>query len=196
MAEKRETIETFCIQDQMACRVAVEVKEGKIEKIQPPRGVPCIKCNRLQETIYHPNRLKHPLQRVGRKGEGKWERISWEKALDTMALKFGEIKENYGGEKICSVIGSGHKYTPYGTGVLFSRIVNSPNTLDANQLCTMPVSISTKLTIGNMGWVPFHDNSPDYPNSKCVVFWGTNHTETRPPHAVATRLASFRRKMP
>ena len=152
----------------MTCRVAVELDEGRIKRIQPTeKKFPCLKCNRLQDSIYHPDRLKYPLKNVGKKDAPKWQRISWEEALDTMASRFGEIKEKYGGDKICSVIGSGHKYTPYGAGFMFSYVVDSPNTLDANQLCTIPVAMALNATVGKMGWVPFHDNSPDYPNSKC-----------------------------
>ncbi|MBL7224910.1 MAG: molybdopterin-dependent oxidoreductase [Desulfobacteraceae bacterium] len=190
MQQKKETIETFCLQDHMTCRIAVKVREGgSIQGIHPTDGFACLKCNKLQETIYHPDRLKYPLQNLGERGEGKWQRISWDKALDTMASKFKEIRGKYGSKTICSVIGSGHKYIPYGAGFLFSYVLNSPNTLDANQLCSIPVAMGSNATLGKMGWVPFHDNSPDYLNSKCIVLWGSNPIETRPPHAKAIRLA-------
>lgn len=189
MQQQKGTIETFCLQDHMTCRIAVEMKEGRIQRTHPTEKFPCVKCNKLQETIYHPGRLKYPLQNVGKKGEGKWQRISWDKALDIMASRFNEIKQKYGSKTICSVVGSGHKYIPYAAGFLFSYVVNSPNALDANQLCSIPVAMAANATLGKTGWVPFHDNSPDYPNSKCIVLWGSNPIETRPPHAAAIRTA-------
>jgi thiosulfate reductase / polysulfide reductase chain A len=189
MVRKKETVETVCLQDHMTCRIAVEMGDGRIQRIHPAERFPCVKCNRLQETIYHPDRLKFPLQNTGKKGEGRWERISWEQALDTMTSRFREIKERYDSQAICSVIGSGHKYGPYGAGFLFSHIMNSPNTVDANQLCSMPMAMSANATFGRMGWVPFHDNSLDFHKTKCVVLWGSNPIETRPPHAQAIREA-------
>jgi predicted phage terminase large subunit-like protein len=79
----------------MTCRIGAELSNGKIERIHPTEKFPCVKCGRLQETVYHPDRLKYPLKNMGRKGEGKWQRISWDEALDTIADRFTELKENY-----------------------------------------------------------------------------------------------------
>ena len=55
------------------------------------RGFLCQKVNNYLERVYHPDRLLHPLKRIGRKGEGKFERVSWEEAVATIAAKFREI---------------------------------------------------------------------------------------------------------
>ena len=67
-------------------------------------------CLRGLSTIklaYHPDRLKYPLKRAGKRGEGKWQRISWDEALDTIASKFKEIGEKYGYESIALATGNG-----------------------------------------------------------------------------------------
>ncbi|MDH4208152.1 MAG: molybdopterin-dependent oxidoreductase, partial [Anaerolineae bacterium] len=46
--------------------------------------------------MYHPDRLKFPMKRAGEKGEGKWQQISWDQALDEIAAKAQDIKDNYG----------------------------------------------------------------------------------------------------
>jgi anaerobic selenocysteine-containing dehydrogenase len=51
----------------------------------------CTKVSRYTERTYHDERLLYPLRRVGKKGEGKFERISWDEALDTIASRLGSI---------------------------------------------------------------------------------------------------------
>jgi anaerobic selenocysteine-containing dehydrogenase len=55
------------------------------------RGFLCQKVNHYLDRVYHPDRLTHPLRRVGRKGEGRFERITWDEALRTIAARFREI---------------------------------------------------------------------------------------------------------
>ena len=55
------------------------------------QGFLCAKVNRYLERVYSPDRILHPLKRVGRKGEGRFERISWDEALDTIAERFRAI---------------------------------------------------------------------------------------------------------
>ena len=54
----------------------------------------------MMEILYAPDRLKYPMKRVEEKGEGRWERISWDEALTTIANKLNEIKKKYGAEAI------------------------------------------------------------------------------------------------
>ncbi|MFX1258183.1 MAG: molybdopterin-dependent oxidoreductase [Promethearchaeota archaeon] len=68
----------------------------------------CPRCRAFRKYVYHPKRLKYPLKRVGPKGEGKFERISWEDALDTIATKLKEVKEKYGNSSIFLVSGGGN----------------------------------------------------------------------------------------
>jgi anaerobic selenocysteine-containing dehydrogenase len=59
----------------------------------PTSGVLCTKVARYTERTYHPDRLLHPLRRVGKKGEGKFERISWQEALETIGSRLSEIHQ-------------------------------------------------------------------------------------------------------
>ena len=63
---------------------------------------PCAKGYTKARMIYDPNRVKYPMKRVGRRGEAKFERISWDEALDTIAKKLVEVKENYGPYRSCT----------------------------------------------------------------------------------------------
>jgi molybdopterin-containing oxidoreductase family molybdopterin binding subunit len=84
----------------LACGILAHVKDGVLVKVEPGDfpGTSHI-CHRglaAMKHVYHPDRLKYPVKRVGERGEGKWERISWDEALDTIAVKLGEIGDKYG----------------------------------------------------------------------------------------------------
>ncbi|MCL7707441.1 molybdopterin-dependent oxidoreductase, partial [Enterobacter kobei] len=65
---------------------------------------------------YNPDRLKYPMKRVGKRGEGKFEQISWEEALDTIASNMQRLIKEYGNESI---------YLNYGTGTLGGTLTRS-----------------------------------------------------------------------
>ena len=63
-------------------------------------GVICAKVARYSERVHHPERLMHPLIRVGEKGEGKFAQISWNEALDRVAQSFIDKVDEYGSETV------------------------------------------------------------------------------------------------
>ncbi len=96
--------------DHEFCALKTIVRDGKIhhtEKcdkyvgIEAQEGFICQKGLTSWRQVYNPERLLKPLKRVGERGEGKWEEISWEQALDEIAAKLLEIREKYGPESLC-----------------------------------------------------------------------------------------------
>ncbi|MCU0813171.1 MAG: molybdopterin oxidoreductase family protein [Burkholderiaceae bacterium] len=79
------------------CALRVSVEGGRAVRVQgdpdhpPTAGVLCTKVSRYTERTYHAERLLHPLRRVGRKGEGRFERISWDEALASVAARLKAI---------------------------------------------------------------------------------------------------------
>lgn len=104
-------IETVCQGCHVTCGVLVHVSEGRITKIEGnpdhplSRGMMCPKGLAYKQVVYHPDRLKYPLKRVGKRGENKWERISWDEALDMIARRFSEFRDTHGPESIVAVVG-------------------------------------------------------------------------------------------
>ncbi|MGI6216872.1 MAG: molybdopterin-dependent oxidoreductase, partial [Coriobacteriales bacterium] len=90
------------------CVLKTIVKDGKIERMEPVTysgpevvdGHICQKGCLAGRQPYDPTRLKKPLKRVGERGEGKWEEISWDQALDEIGAKLNDIKEKYGPQSV------------------------------------------------------------------------------------------------
>lgn len=85
------------------CSLEVTVEDGeRIGRVSGAKGqsytsgVICAKVARYAERVHHPERLLHPLRRIGQKGEGRFEKISWDDALDLTAEAFGRAADQYG----------------------------------------------------------------------------------------------------
>lgn len=72
----------------------------------------CLRGRSMRRRVYNPDRLKYPMKRVGKRGEGKFERISWDEAYDIIASNMQRLIKEYGNESI---------YLNYGTGTLGER---------------------------------------------------------------------------
>lgn len=90
------------------CILYAEVQDGVVKRLVPdiqeedsidkPRAIPCVRGRTQISRVYAAERLKYPMKRVGKRGENKFERISWEEALDTIANEMIRLKEEYGNE--------------------------------------------------------------------------------------------------
>ena len=82
--------------------IAADGRVGRVRGADNPYtdGIVCAKVARYAERLYHPERLLHPLKRVGPKGSGQFEQISWDQALDEVAEKFRTIADTYGAEAV------------------------------------------------------------------------------------------------
>ncbi|MGI6221073.1 MAG: molybdopterin-containing oxidoreductase family protein [Coriobacteriales bacterium] len=111
MAQGESFVYTACPGwgDHDYCALKTIVKDGKIVRTErvvysdpeEPDGHICQKGCLAGRQPYDPNRLTTPLKRVGERGEGKWEEITWDQALDEIAAKLLELKDKYGPESVC-----------------------------------------------------------------------------------------------
>ena len=74
------------------------------------RGALCRRGQLILEHLYHPDRLNYPLKRAGRRGEGKWQQIAWEQAMDQIAEKLAGLRDRYGAETLASSRGTHRTY--------------------------------------------------------------------------------------
>ncbi len=121
---KTETIITSCSHDCGGrCILKVHVHEGKIVKMETDDGEEpqlraCLRGRAYRQRVYAPDRLKYPMKRVGPRGEGQFERISWDEALDTVARELIRVKNTYGNASILLLRGSGNQAALHGPGTV------------------------------------------------------------------------------
>ena len=173
-------VKTVCATCYCGCGVLVHVKDGRVTKLEPDpehphnKGQLCVRGHSGIELLYHPDRLNYPLKRVGQRGTGKWQRISWEEALDTVATNLGKIKEQHGPESICVATGSG-LYANMGIIGYFAYLLGTPNISGSGNICFVPAAIAAQATIGYPIAVFANEViSDDALESDCILLWGAN----------------------
>ncbi len=173
-----KVVKTFC--GRMcagACGILVTVKNGKAVKVvgdpdcPTNKGTLCPKGASLLKIVYHQDRLKFPQKRVGARGEGKWQTISWDEALGIAAQRLSEIKEKYGPRSLA--IATGHpKGLELTMSQRFATAFGTPNVCSPGAICHMPRVLGAQFTHGS----PTH---PDYEHPpKCLMVWGSNMIHT------------------
>jgi anaerobic selenocysteine-containing dehydrogenase len=100
-----KAVQTFCQNCHMKCRTFVSLQGGQIRSISNAVDIEGAKTFPAHEQVYHPDRVLYPLKRMGQRGEGRWERLSWDEALGLMAEKFRQIKEQSGVEAVATTRG-------------------------------------------------------------------------------------------
>ncbi|MEM7031560.1 MAG: molybdopterin oxidoreductase family protein [Chloroflexota bacterium] len=179
----RQQIRGVCPHDcPDTCGIVTEVENGKAVKFYADRHHPvtqgwlCVKVSPYLDHVYHPDRLQHPLKRVGPKGSGQWAQISWEEALQEISAQWQQIIAEYGAEAILP-------YSYSGTLGLLQMTVSSArfwNRMGASRLersiCCMAAITAVEATLG-LRWSPAYETMPD---SKLIVLWGHNPVSTAP----------------
>jgi len=125
------------------------------------------------QILYNPLRIKYPMKRVGARGEGKWQRISWDEAIDTIAKKLKDIMEKYGPEFMVGLGGTGR----FNECFWAYRFTNglTPNFLDPGIICYCCCTHVAE-TIGVV--TRAHEYTlagPDFMDSNLIINVGSSH---------------------
>ncbi|MBU0515124.1 MAG: molybdopterin-dependent oxidoreductase, partial [Proteobacteria bacterium] len=153
------------------------MEDGRLIKIStsPIKACPRKYCSDL-ERFYHPGRLNYPLKRVGDKGENKWQRITWDEALDEIAAKLTRLKGQYGAEALGVTAGTSRSYEELNSR--FLNLFGSPNQCGQAQICHgNSAVVATTL----FGWWPYWMNVEKLESTRCLMLIGRN-----PPHTHQT----------
>ena len=156
----------------VGCFVETKLVAGRPVSIRPDRtaGFPA-DCPRAGQAIdYHDHRerVNHPLKRLGRRGEGKWARISWEQALDEIGAKLAELRDAHGPECVLTMGGS-YKGAGDASAWRWSNLWGTPNILYQGKNCGEAELLCEWAVYGEQTAI---GNAPIPGKTKCMVLWG------------------------
>ncbi len=167
-------IPTMCEMCVWRCGVLAKVVEGRVVKLEGnpdhphSRGKLCARGQSGLMNTYDPDRILFPLVRVGKRGEGKFRRASWDEALDLVAKNMLKIKDQYGPEAM--VFSSTHNLSQ----VQFENLLNgfgSPNYGTQRSLCFNAMIVANLMTYG------MEEPARDYSQVKYIILTGRNLLE-------------------
>lgn len=151
------------------------VEQGRVTKVRPDPDGPlnhgrgCVKGMSIVEQMYHPDRLTSPMRRIGPKGSGKWERITWDEAYDDIARRLGVIMEEFGPESVALISGTGrHHLSQFWR---FANVLGTPNATSSGALiCLGPRKNAGDFTAGVFAGVDYYGSV----KPSGILVWGAN----------------------
>ena len=169
-----------------ACPLRAFVRNGRIVRVETDnvgddtetRQVRCcLRGRAMRQLVYSPDRIKYPMKRVGKRGEGKFERITWDEAYTIIAGELKRVYDTYGPEAVYRQYASGHTSATVNRRGEIHRLLNLLGgyldyygTYSAAQIVA-----ATPYTYGQRG----SNSIGDIANSRLAVFFGNNPIETR-----------------
>ncbi len=168
------------------CLLIAHVQNGRIVRLETddrpdslaaPQLRACARGRAYLRRQYHPDRLLHPLKRVGKRGEGKFERIGWDEALDLVADQMLRVKASYGNQAL---------FVPYGTGS-YNQLNGSQTARRLMNLVGGCLGIYNSYSWGAIniatptvfGTLVTGNQRQDWLNSRYILMWGWNPAEMR-----------------
>lgn len=174
------------------CGVIAYLRDGKLVKIEGDKEHPwnqgrlCARVLSMTQYLEHPLRIRRPLKRVGERGEGKWEEISWEEAFDLIEARMKAIRERYGPQSMVFAMGTGRDIGPW--ICMLAYAYGSPNVMFALSgiACYSPRIAALDAIQGDFcvfdaaQWFPKRYEDPRYEPPKAMIIWGYNISATCP----------------
>ena len=177
--EVRHSVCTICDPTGI-CGLDCYVKDGRIIKVEGTRenpssgGTLCSKGASQRQWVYHEDRLRTPLKRIGERGSGQMTPISWAEALDTVAGNLRRIEAESGPESVAFFCGYPKQPRPF-----LSRLAlgfGSPNYITESSTCFTALAMAWRLVYGALA-------APDIANTRCLLIWTGNPFWAATPNA-------------
>ena len=174
------------------CGVLAHIKDGKLVKIEGDPDHPmnqgrlCARALAMTQYVDHPDRLRYPVKRTGKRGENKWQRITWAEAFDLIEEKMNKIREEHGPESMVFNVGTGRDI--YAWVCMLAYAYGSPNVMFglSGQACYGPRLSAVCTVQGDFAvfdaaqWFPDRFKDPRYTPPECMIIWGYNIHATCP----------------
>jgi anaerobic selenocysteine-containing dehydrogenase len=170
-----------CFMCGLSCSLEVYVRQGKATRVEhhDPRLRICPRWRALLDFVYHPDRLKYPLKRVGERGNGSFKRISWDEALDMVAARLRKIANENGPESVVFYTSETKECLSY-----YHRLTHaygSPNFCTGTSNCYTAAWLAAVLTYGrDYGLMVEHEDVFADPATRCKIIWGSGVMHSTP----------------
>ncbi len=173
---KARAVPSICFGCTTHCGVIGWVQDGIVKKIEGnpldpnSRGKVCAKAQGMISYTYYPERIIYPMRRIGKRGEGKWKRISWNEALDEIAKKMKKLRQEEHPERF--VFHYGRDKTK-GFTKRFTNAFGTPNRLNRRSIC----SSNRRAPLMSFYGREFEWETQDFENTKFILNFGANPME-------------------
>ncbi len=173
------TVKTTCRLCLVRCGMIVEAEDGRPTKVRGDlshplsKGYLCVKGKASIDLTLSPKRVVYPLKRVGERGSGQWQRVTWDEALDDIARQLKAIIDEHGARAVAVQALPPKEYFAYD---MFCDVIGSPTFFkhDAHQ-CFTPQLMADVLTFGNLLTYP---SFTALDGADVIMLWGINMPET------------------
>jgi len=179
---KTQIVYTACSHDCGGrCVLKVHVEQGRIVRIETDSGDEpqlraCLRGRAYRQRVYSPDRLQYPMKRAGARGEGRFKKISWDEALDTVAQELLRVKETYGNASIL-FISAGGSQSALNNGRAIERMLASFG--GYTQTWGAPSFEGVLFaSLATYGTVTTGSAREDLLNTRLIIMWGWNPTTT------------------
>lgn len=167
--EKKHVLCSSC---DIVCQLDAVVQDGRVTHVhaadpRPLHADICMKGVHSPEGFRDPSRILYPQRRVGERGSGKWERVSWDSAMDDIATRLQKVIHQYGPEALAVSTSQWNTSTDNGAARRFMNLIGSPNWASGVAFCAGNTAAINRLVYG---WFPF----PDFERTNCIVLFGHN----------------------
>ncbi len=177
----KTALKSVCRSCHGGCGTIMHVENGELVRVEGDPDSPLNK-GRLcpigvatKDLVYHRDRLKYPMRRKGERGCGEWKRISWDDALNEIAEKLQDIKDEFGAESIVMGTGTGRHHIRWVSR--FGHALGTPNWCEPGfAQCFHPRINASLLTFGDFPVCDFTGNTP----AELILYWGHNPIHSGP----------------
>lgn len=174
------------------CGVLAHIKDNKLVKIEGDPDHPwnqgrlCARALAMTQYVENPARLRKPMKRMGERGEGKWQEISWDEAYDLIETKMKAIRDEFGPESVVFSMGTGRDIGPW--ICMLAYAFGSPNVMFAlsGNACYSPRIAALDTVQGDFcvfdagQWLEKRYDDPRYTPPEVMIIWGYNIPATCP----------------
>ena len=163
-----------------ACVLKFRVKEGRLSGVETDKDYrACVRGRSYRQLVCHRDRILYPLKRVGGRGEGKWERITWDEALDTVLAQYRRVRAEHGARSVILLCSAGDQGYLHYHGLIdrilvrmggYTGVLDTVSNQATNFAAQATYGVNDSLTANS------HDCLR---KSRLVVLWGWNPVVTK-----------------